>query len=360
MVDRDFEPSLVYPKALEGAIQHEPTLGGWAHICAFIEELADAGDDVERWLPALDMALEHWSPAVRLMPDEWLGGVLDGTHVQGASLARVIDAEGAGVTDVQILNLCKSAQLTRLQVLNLNANDMTDQSVTALSRSAALASLTHLSIANNALGFDGLDALLRASELPRRLLALDLSHNPGLLAEAHGRLARSRKLSRLRELSLEGLEIDDVGMRQLVYARVFSRLQQLSLASNRLTDAGVALIAKSPYLVNLRVLDLREQGGEGIGSDGHVALADSAGLSKLRELRLAGSAIEDRGLIALSKTRTLGRLEVLDVSNSGVTTAGIRAIAESSALPHLRLIDARDTASFKVDIDRPVEILASR
>ena len=87
---------------------------------------------------------------------------------------------------------------------------------------------------------------------------------------------------------------------------------------------GVIAVARSPYLTDLRELNLS---ANGISVRGVRALAESSNLARLRVLRLTHSGFGREGALALARSPYLNRLRVLEVS-SGMDKHARQALRE--------------------------------
>lgn len=284
--------------------------------------------------------LDTWDDEIRVMPERWLEEVFAGNEIPKATIAREINAESSGIGDAEIEALASSPLLESIKHLRLAGNEIGDDGMLALTRSHHLDNLRVLDLRENKIGFEGIDAILRHPELPRQLHVLDISGNASLAnADFHGRLGRSRKLIRLRSLSLDDLEFDEEAIRILAYARVFNRLQSLSLRRNLVNDASVAYLARSPYLGKLRQLDLSEQGGAGLTNTALVTIGSSRVLSDLVELKLSGAWIDDSGVAEFANVKFMKNLETLDLSMTAVSPEGADVLLASERFPALQSVE---------------------
>ena len=97
-------------------------------------------------------------------------------------------------------------------------------------------------------------------------------------------LANTPALANLRVLNFDNTTIGDAGARCIARTAHFSGLTELWLHSCEIRDAGVKAIAASPHLANLEVLDLSTNWT--VGQAAAVALFDSPYLKRIRYLDL--------------------------------------------------------------------------
>lgn len=151
------------------------------------------------------------------------------------------------------------------------------------------------------LGLIGVQALVSAS-LPR-LTELRLrfaADGTGTFVDAAAveQLCRSDLARRLRVLDLDGNRLGDDGAVALA-AAPFHALRSLHLRGCALGPRGAEALARSTSLPGLRELDLSEND---LGDEGFLALATSAGLTRIARIALhgvrvgprAGHAVKDR------------------------------------------------------------------
>ena len=143
-----------------------------------------------------------------------------------------------------------------------------------------------------------------------RLISLDLAHTK---LDDDSLRALASSLTRLRELSLRGCSISDVG---LCRCRHFSRLESLSLRTCEVGNSVVEVLVAMP---------------------------------RLRDLDLAYTELSDAGLCAL---RPLTRLTSLSLDSCRLSASGLTNLA---AFPELRTLDLSDVEAPRF----AVEVLAS-
>lgn len=175
--------------------------------------------------------------------------------------------------------------LTRLERLELTQHGIGAEGLHQLAHAAALPALNDLRLYGNRCGDEALHVLAR-SPLAARLRGLHTSTHPGDPLTARGALilARTPALAALRVLNLDKTAIGDAGARHLAGAAHFSGLTELWLHACEIRDAGVRAIAASSHLANLERLDLSTNWT--VGHSAALALVKSPYLKRIRYLDL--------------------------------------------------------------------------
>jgi Ran GTPase-activating protein (RanGAP) involved in mRNA processing and transport len=204
------------------------------------------------------------------------------------------------VVAVKLLAECPG--LRGLRTLDLSENPLEPAAQEALFGAAQLAGLRRLDLAGCDLGEAGLRLLRRAPWL-HGLLRLNLSNNP----------------------------IGDRGLAALLADGGPAGLNELVLESCRLTAAAAEALDGSAC-PELRWLDLSKNT---LGARGAEALARSGLTARLAGLRLGGGGIGDGGASALAAGEW-PLLTELGLEANGLTEAGAQALARSATLPRLR------------------------
>lgn len=198
-----------------------------------------------------------------------------------------------GVSGAEALATCPKPP--RLRGLDCGRNQMGDAGVCALSSSPLLDGLSRLDLDSNHVGPVGVRALVASSSI-KWLRELSLYWNR-VGDEGVTFIAASSNLSRLESLSLRTNGLGDSGTAALALSPHLQKLRRLDVSWNPITAKGAQALAASSYLSNLCVLNMRlgpfEQPRPGIGDDGAIAIATSAGLRALVMLDLAGHQISD-------------------------------------------------------------------
>jgi uncharacterized protein (TIGR02996 family) len=149
-------------------------------------------------------------------------------------------------------------------------------------------------------------------------------------------LRSSPYLENLRSLNLARNRIGDAGARTLATSQQFRQLQSLDLSDNTLGDTGVTDLAHSHNLANLRSLELRRNE---LSRSGLARLGASPCLENLRHLGVAlnyiGAPLEfeppDRGIVSL---------ESIDLCENGLTGDFLSQLIHWPGFDRLQSIDA--------------------
>jgi uncharacterized protein (TIGR02996 family) len=173
-----------------------------------------------------------------------------------------------------------SPHLHRIVELDILSNPLKDAGAKILGSAQHLTSLTRLKMASTEIGFDGLDALSRASFFPRLegfYVGVPLGwRNRNTRVFGPNMVDYLLKATSLVTLSIFYCHIGDQGIEALVNSPNMANLEHMYLEGNEMTDAGLMMIAKSPYLTRLRsVPDL-------FGRDGGLS-TESPGANAMRE-----------------------------------------------------------------------------
>lgn len=242
-------------------------------------------------------------------------------------------ARRCGVDPAAAQEIAGAPPLRRLRRLDLRGNALGVEGARALLAHPMWVALEELDLGVDVYGFtedpealQGLGAFERLRELSLDGLGLQ---NAG--ATALGELRAPAQLERL-DLSVNA--IGDRGARQLARGALLSHLRELSMANNPLRAPGAeALLEALPVGERLEELDLS---GSFLGESGARALARAEHLRGLRRLRLADSDLGAAGVWALAQAEHLASLEVLDMHGVGMGDEGARALAQASQLSSLR------------------------
>lgn len=137
-------------------------------------------------------------------------------------------------------------------------------------------------------------------------------------------LARCPYLLRLRTLDLEGNDLTDADVQTLAASPNLNQLTTLLLWNNRVGDAGLAALARAD-LPRLTRLDLSRNG---VGDAGVAALAGSSLVGRLQLLDLTGNQIGDRGALALAASPWTKALRWLDLTKNPIDAVGQQALRD--------------------------------
>jgi uncharacterized protein (TIGR02996 family) len=152
-------------------------------------------------------------------------------------------------------------------------------------------------------------------------------------------LARSESLPGLRELSLRHTPFAVKAMKALIGWPLLSGLSCLRLGGTALTGDAVRLLARSPAVASLRVLDLDPNNY--IRERGILALAESPYLSNLESLTLPYLGLHPRAAGVLLRSGVLGNLTALSLRRCGGRQFGGDLLA-SEHLGKLAFLDVRE------------------
>ncbi len=200
-----------------------------------------------------------------------------------------------------------------------------------------------------------LQAALGRSEHLSRLenLYLGLGQPTGNKIRADGAtgLAHAVFLPVLVELDLDFNLITDEGLNALVDARRTRKLQYLHLQGNELTDVSGVPLGASPMMETLVALDLR---ANRLGPASAEALA-RANPPRLTTLWLSANPIGDEGVRALARSPWMAQLRELNLDGTGMSDAGAEALLQS---PHVDSI--RKLICLKNELSEEMEQRLSR
>jgi uncharacterized protein (TIGR02996 family) len=245
---------------------------------------------------------------------------------------------GCGLTSRGVRDLARGA-LPALRRLDLSQNGLNDQALRALASASYLSQLTELRLGYPDAGAEGIRALAEADLTSLRLLQIAMEFDPSS-AEA---LAAFCSCPQLKALVLYGPD-GRVGQVLTAFAgaRVAAPLTELHLSQADIGDRGAQLLAGSPALPRLRILELW---GNKIGPAGAKALGTSAHLKELRKLRLSFNQLGDEGVAELVSSPSPPPLIWLDLQSNGIGDDGVRALVNASdrlpGLSHLNLSSNR-------------------
>ncbi|MFN9918163.1 MAG: leucine-rich repeat domain-containing protein [Acidobacteriota bacterium] len=242
----------------------------------------------------------------------------------GKSAPGMLDLRGCWVTDSDLPALAKTPGLKRL---DLSMTRITDEGMSQLK---PLASLEDLNLRYAELLTDeGLSAVKSFLKLKR----LDLRGTKA----TDTTLGYLTGLTSLEWLDVGFAQISDSGLEQLAG---LSQLKTLRIGGNKLTDLGLASLRLMPQLEELD-LSGPQRTDSGLWSVSLTAVGvESIGtLTKLRELKIGGTAITSGGLDRLRRALpSLERLSLQRAKRIG-DEAGTLLLGWKS----LKEIDLRDT-----------------
>jgi len=165
----------------------------------------------------------------------------------------ILDLKRLGKADCK--TIAGSAWLSQVRRLKLRG-EVKNPGASALAASPNLPNLTSLNLGQCGIGSAGAGAL--AAARIRGLRSLSLSGNPigdaGLTA-----LLQTPLLARCRRLYLARCRLTDASAKELAAASHLDGLTGLCLGGNAIEDEGATALAKSPYLKQLRRIELPEE-----------------------------------------------------------------------------------------------------
>lgn len=219
------------------------------------------------------------------------------------------------------LKLLGAAQLSSLEMLNLEQNRLGEAGLAGLAKAPGLTALTAVHLGSNALDASAL-RLLGQTDWAPRLSWLRLSYNP-LYDAALDQLVAAG-LPSLRTLDVSHTH---VGQRGDAWAAGMPGLEALQLHNTAATDEGVAsLLARLPALRSLN-LDATSVGDR-------TARAIAEGPQRWKALSLQSTKLTPEGLGALLRAPSLAEVERLELG-SGFDLANAKLLIDG-ACPKLK------------------------
>ncbi len=202
-------------------------------------------------------------------PQEAVAPTLDPLFAAtGSSNLRVLDLAGNGLRDAGVTRLCSAAWAGSLAYLDLSQNYLSDEALRTIASSGRFKNLRTLHLNFNSVyhqqGADQNESITDA----------------GLRA-----LADCADLANLRVLSVNGTRITAAGVDAVLNSPHW-RLTGLMLAQCQLRPDVARVLASSPRLARLEVLDLSDN--DELDMDDLAPLADSEYLSSQTELNIRG------------------------------------------------------------------------
>jgi uncharacterized protein (TIGR02996 family) len=273
-----------------------------------LRELSLSSNDINMRVPGLQ-ALAEWEPLARVTD----------LHLNRCGVAGALGM------------LTASPHLGSLRRLQLESNHLQTEDFTALAGCPGLSSLASLVLTYNTVGDSGAAALAGSPHLGG-LEALSLM-SCGIGPEGIGALAASSGWKRLSHLNISGNAVRSQGARALADGLRLPALRELLLGTTQLEDDGARWLAQAP-LDGLTVLNLYNNG---IDWPGIRALAGSAHLASLTDLNLTdnrvGGGSRTQGVQALAESPYLGNLRKLQLYRNGRLGPEVfRLLAESRRL----------------------------
>jgi uncharacterized protein (TIGR02996 family) len=223
--------------------------------------------------------------------------------------------------------------LHNLQSLNLSRQPLGDRAAAALAASAHLGRLTRLNLSFTHCG-DLVASALAGSPHFSQLTELDLSF-AAITDQGARSLSASPYLARLAILTLKGCSLSWAGARVLLESPHLVGLTHLDLAYNQIADGDTGAPVASDPVTHVRTLVID---GNPIMDSGVRALAGCPGVAGLTDLSLDRRddrlpRVGDEGAKALADSPYLVNLRRLELAHHDLTAEGARALAAS---PYLR------------------------
>jgi uncharacterized protein (TIGR02996 family) len=175
---------------------------------------------------------------------------------------------------------------------------------------------------------------LCASDNLGDLCGLDLSNNE--VGNAGAAVLAEAGFGPLECLNLKDNRVGEPGLTALTRAAWAESLRRLDLGGNLVLDSGLAALLSSPSLAGLESLDLNVTG---IGRDTAFRLAEGP-LQRLHSLSLGGNHLGDEPIIALANSPALANLTSLQLYACGMGEAAALALAASPHLTQLSFLEA--------------------
>lgn len=200
---------------------------------------------------------------------------------------------------------------------------------------------------------------LRGLHVGRRASVLLL--NRQMLRSSEGgdfrRILEEPRFEELRRVSLA--QPDPVGLRDLLLSRRLANLRELDLSGSWFEQGFVSVFRDAEPLANLRSLDLTDTN---FPEADFTHVAASPHLANLRELYLCGAdsvpGFHAEGAAMLAESPYLRHLEVLDVRAQHLERVGFEALARWPGLANLRKLGLVSTGGDDADFADGVWALA--
>lgn len=140
------------------------------------------------------------------------------------------------------------------------------------------------------------------------------------------------------DLSMKGLGVLEV--EALASSPHMLQLRKLDLSYNEeIGSQGAAIVAASPFLANLRLLDLSETN---LGNAGAIALAAATHLASLQEMELSYNRIRRAGASALAASSSFPCLRTLTLIANEIYASSAKDLATSPFLASVRSLELWD------------------
>jgi uncharacterized protein (TIGR02996 family) len=235
---------------------------------------------------------------------------------------RVVESDGARGL---IGRLCETDRIHRLRSLELA---FVFARVSGIAQSPQLGALRHLAVRSFSLANEF--GYLSDSPCLNELRALDVS-GTGLDANAGRAFAAGTGLPALEELNFgpsgyDRNRLGDEGVIALAAGVWSGRLKRLNLASNDITEAGAAALVVNPHMHNLTHLDLS---GNRLSNSVIDDFAHAEHLKTLEVLNLSNCGLTGAAATALATSPYMANIRRLDLrGNTGIGKKGRAALRE--------------------------------
>lgn len=311
-------------------------------------------------IPAMIQSIEISGSSSFRMVDADVFVLMDAlAKAQGGDVFLIqLSLKNHNLTDVGLSHICAKTSLNggggqssiKLQILDLEGNDIEGKNVADLHLESGDCTLESLNLSYNPLAVGTGMSIANAVRTNRSLHTLTLNSCSFPLNTVIALATTLRQNTSLRALSLDRPLIttrQEEGTDHLgrLLGGSASRLAHLSLRYHGIADFGARLLATSlASHASLTHLDLERnkigvQGCEAIAS--HMILQPTGG-AVLRTLLLSYNEVGDEGAIALAEVIRANRpLSRLTLKNNGINEAGLvkigQALVHNANLQHLAL-----------------------
>jgi uncharacterized protein (TIGR02996 family) len=281
------------------------------------------------WLPHLthlECDLTPWGAPVANEDLELLANCSKVHRVVELRILRAYEADHFAI-------LSRMFRFPHLQRLALWVYALDEQTASALEGDLVRIGLRELHL--EGIHAPALSILARASLAGLHTLSIS---SQALRSAAFETLAETGSFPALRELNLFYTPLAVKGMKALVGWPLLSQITVLGLGGTSLNGDAVRVLARSPAVTGLRVLDLSPNNY--IRKRGLLALAESPYLTNLESLSLPYLGVDTRGADVLLRSGVLANLTALNLRGSGLRSLGA-ALVSSSHLDKLAFLDVR-------------------
>ncbi len=161
------------------------------------------------------------------------------------------------LTDLGIIALSRSAQLSNLKCLRLRGTNVVPQGVAALAASPYFSNLSSLDLSCTFIGSEGVQSLA-SSRCLSKLASLDIfGHEDERICESDViAVLESSNLANLASLNVASNWLGDSLFQELASSPGLNKLRSLNVANSGACDEGIYELVTSPHIANLRDLVL--------------------------------------------------------------------------------------------------------